>query len=338
VVKVSIIVPVYKAEKCISKCVESLIFQSLKDIEIILVDDGSPDNSGIICDEYAKKDGRLRVIHKENGGVSSARNRGIEEATGEYILFVDSDDWVEPDYAEALYNTKQRYPNYEVLCGFRTVSDYEGTFVSENRFSKNEEDIVSFKRYMELMGAVLVQSPWNKLYRAAVIKNDNLRFDESLSLGEDVLFNLSYYDCCKSDNVFVLNVPLYNYIKTGGESLDNKYYPNLIILDEMIYTKLKEFISHHGADKKQLEIFDNSRFYRYIKALSNTYMEGNPASPKEKRKTNNEILRSAEFKKSLNEVTAYIHPIHKIAYKSGSWTLVSLAYKITSLKNKIIKR
>ena len=95
--KVSIIVPVYKVEKYLRKCIDSIINQTLKDIEIILVDDGSPDNCGKICDEYAAKDTRIKVIHKENGGLSSARNAGMEVAEGEYIGFVDSDDWIESD-------------------------------------------------------------------------------------------------------------------------------------------------------------------------------------------------------------------------------------------------
>ena len=105
-------------------------------------------------------------------GVSSARNKGVEKATGEYILFVDSDDWVEADYAKALYDAKLRNPNCEVLCGFRTVSDYEGTLISEQRFSKNEEDIVPFYRYMDLIEAWLAQSPCNKLLETSVIKDN----------------------------------------------------------------------------------------------------------------------------------------------------------------------
>ena len=101
--KVSIIVPVYKVEKYLRKCIDSIINQTLKDIEIILVDDGSPDNCGKICDEYAAKDTRIKVIHKENGGLSSARNAGMEVAEGEYIGFVDSDDWIESDMYMTLW-------------------------------------------------------------------------------------------------------------------------------------------------------------------------------------------------------------------------------------------
>jgi glycosyltransferase involved in cell wall biosynthesis len=176
-IKVSIIVPVYKAEKYISKCIESLVVQTIKDIEIILVDDGSPDNSGKICDEYSYKDNRIKVVHKVNGGVSSARNNGIKASIGEYILFVDSDDWVENNYVEALLKAKAKYPDSEPLCGFRTVSDYNGTLIANNVFSEEEETEITFDKYMLLVQGWLAQSPCNKLFDASIIKENNLLFD-----------------------------------------------------------------------------------------------------------------------------------------------------------------
>ena len=107
--KVSVIIPVYKVEAYLSRCVDTVINQTLKELEIILVDDGSPDNCPAICDEYALKDERIKVVHKTNGGLSSARNAGLRIATGEYIFFLDSDDWLELDGMELLYNTAIKY-------------------------------------------------------------------------------------------------------------------------------------------------------------------------------------------------------------------------------------
>ncbi len=337
--KVSIIVPVYKAEKYISKCIESLISQKLRDIEIILVDDGSPDKSGIICDEYAKKDNRIKVIHKQNGGVSSARNKGIDVATSEYILFVDSDDWVESDYAERLLNVKNKYPENEVACGFKTVSDYEGTLISNVIFSEKEtESVIPLEKYMDLVSAWLAQSPCNKLFKRNVILKENIRFLENISLGEDMYFCLEYYSFCGSEIIRCINKPLYNYIRTDKESLDNKYYPNILEIDKLIYDKLESCLISWGADEEQMKKYNNARFYRYVYALDNTLRKQNSSCCIKKIKTNNKILRSEEFKNSLSKVTSRIHPIHKTAYKSGNWIIVKLAYTITSLKNKIIKR
>lgn len=337
-VKVSIIVPVYKVEKYIQKCIESLANQTESNIEIILVDDGSPDNSGKICDKYALSDSRIKVIHKANGGVSSARNSGMEFASGEYIVFVDSDDWVEKEYVETLLKAKEKYQNSEILCGYQTIDATENKVIRDFLFSRSEkESIVPFERYMDLVDVVLAQSPCNKIFKRKIIVDFKIKFDETLSLGEDFLFCLDYYYACGEKNIVCINVPIYNYTRTCGESLVNKYYPDLLEIDERIYTELKERIVYWGADDEQIKKYNNSRFFRYTNALNNTYLMGNKATPKEKRKTNNKILKSKEFKSALKNFTSYIHPIHKIAYKSGSWNIVRLAYKITSLKS-LIKR
>ena len=123
---VSIVVPVYKIENVLHYCIDSILNQIYEDFELILVDDGSPDNSGKICDEYAKKENRIKVIHKENGGVSSARNCGIDAAKGKYICFVDSDDYVNKNYLEILIKTKSEHPEFDnIWCYFQTVTDYD---------------------------------------------------------------------------------------------------------------------------------------------------------------------------------------------------------------------
>ena len=117
-IKISAIMPVYNVEKYVGKCIESLLAQTMPDFELIAVDDGSPDNSGKICDEYAKKDSRVKVIHKENGGAPDARNRAIEVARGEYFYFVDSDDWAEPTMFEEMYKTAKEHDAQLVVAGF----------------------------------------------------------------------------------------------------------------------------------------------------------------------------------------------------------------------------
>lgn len=116
--KISIIVPIYNVEKYLQKCVDSILCQTYKNLEIILVNDGSPDNCPAICDEYAKKDKRIKVIHKQNGGVSSARNAGLDVATGKYVQFVDSDDWVEPEYSKTMINLIEENNCDLGICGY----------------------------------------------------------------------------------------------------------------------------------------------------------------------------------------------------------------------------
>ena len=128
---ISVIVPVYKAENCLSQCVDSILAQTFQDFEILLIDDGSPDQSGALCDEYAAKDSRIRVFHKENGGVSSARNLGLAQAAGTYIAFADSDDWMEPEELETLYGLIVEHGADSAGCAHNNVSPDGGTVLPE---------------------------------------------------------------------------------------------------------------------------------------------------------------------------------------------------------------
>lgn len=173
---VSIIVPVYKVEEYLDECIESLVNQTYHNIEIILVDDGSPDNCPKICDDWVARDDRIKVIHKSNGGVSSARNEGLKVACGEWIWFVDSDDTVEINALEELV----KYTNEVDLIVFNSKT--EELYTKDDRFFKD----YYFKYQFGF-------EPWNKLYKKSVIEKNNLEFDTQESVGEDLLFNITYY-------------------------------------------------------------------------------------------------------------------------------------------------
>ena len=176
----SIIVPVYMVEEFLPTCVESILNQGFTDYELILIDDGSPDSCGAMCDAYTKKDARVRVIHKENGGVSSARNSGLDVATGSWIWFVDSDDYIEPYSLEQFHTAIQE--EHADLYVFN-CKDIRETF-------EGKLETFLHKYYFTY---VLGFGPWNKLYSAEVIHNNNLRFDIQENIGEDLLFNIQYY-------------------------------------------------------------------------------------------------------------------------------------------------
>ena len=162
--KISIIVPVYNVEQYLAECIESIRNQSLTDIEIILVDDGSPDNSGAICDDYARKDDRIRVIHKKNGGLSSARNAGLEVAIGEYIGFVDSDDWVDGEMYEVLYKNAVENQAEIAACNIAKMG-LDGQF--ENFDIGNKDILFTRAEGMEelIRNQKLTFSSCNKIYK-----------------------------------------------------------------------------------------------------------------------------------------------------------------------------
>lgn len=227
---ISIIVPVYKSEQTLRSCVESLQKQTGVEIEIILVDDGSPDKCPQICDRLAEEDPRVRVVHKKNGGVSSARNAGMKEAYGEFLLFVDSDDYAEPNMAEELLRHMDEADL--AICGYH--HHYMGRDVEKIPGIQEWNGAESF---LELYGQGFLNMPWNKLFRRKLAG----RFDEGLSLGEDLLFNLDYLRRV-SGNVAIVQKPLHHYIQNDtGITLSSKKRDNKLELAKRIWQETSRF-------------------------------------------------------------------------------------------------
>ena len=170
--KVSVIVPVYKAEKYLRKCVDSILAQTFRDFEVLLVDDGSPDGSGAICDEYARKDPRVRVFHKENGGVSSARQCGLDNACGEYTIHADPDDWVEPNMLEELYAKAKAEDADMVICDYyEELSPTRQRLCCQKPDTLNSQDVMRQLFFQRLHGSLC-----NKLVRRACYKTFDVKF------------------------------------------------------------------------------------------------------------------------------------------------------------------
>lgn len=224
---ISVIVPIYKVEAYLSRCVDSIINQTYKNLEIILVDDGSPDNCPIICDEYAMIDNRIKVVHKENGGLSDARNAGMNVATGKYISFVDSDDWIEPNMLEVL--CKKAYENdFDIVSGGvmmvwndDTPSKMLTNLNGDVDFYNTEEALENF-----INSRNIIQTVWNKLYKYSVIKD--IPFPSG-KINEDEYW--SWQVVANSDKIASLECPLYNYLQRNGSIMQggSKFNPMNVI-------------------------------------------------------------------------------------------------------------
>ena len=234
---ISIIVPVYNVEKYIEKCIDSIINQTYKNLEIILVDDGSKDNSGKICDEYSKKDSRIKVIHKVNGGLSDARNHGLQIATGDYIGFVDSDDYIAEDMFETLYNLSE-----EKNADISIVSFYEyynGKLIGV-RDSKEEIIMNKIEAIKELLIDNRIQSyAWNKLFKKELFENQ--RFPTGKNF-EDIATTLLLFE--KSEKVVLYEEPKYYYLRRDDSIVgirNTKTYTDYleVIYDKYVYLKDK---------------------------------------------------------------------------------------------------
>lgn len=212
---VSVCVPVYRVENYLRRCLDSLVNQTLSNIEIILIDDGSPDGSGRICDEYAERDSRIKVVHKENGGLSSARRVGLELSTGEYYIVCDSDDWVETTMYEELYRKAKNDDADIVLCDY--LSEYsDGRSIPSKSYSFTTQE-----QYIEdLMLRRANVSGWCKLFRLKTIRHLNMNYTEGVNLGEDALFVFKML--LSPQRISTLNRALYHYQRCiGGDSYTN---------------------------------------------------------------------------------------------------------------------
>lgn len=221
---VSIIVPVYNVEKYVRRCVDSLIYQTYQNIEIILVDDGSPDRCGEICDEYAKKDSRVKAIHKPNGGLSDARNKGLDVATGDYVMFVDSDDWLELNTCEILNSFANDFCAEVVIFGLNSVYDSGKVIKTKKGLTGcvNKEDCLKYMIY-HIMDGGIFNYVCNKFFSAHLF--EDLRFPIG-RLAEDQGF--TYKLIHKANIIYVTEKHLYNYYQRSGSISSSRYYPRVI--------------------------------------------------------------------------------------------------------------
>ena len=257
---VSIIIPVYKVPiKFLSRCIESTINQSLKEIEIVLVDDGSPDDDAAVCDKYACKDDRIIVIHKENGGLSSARNAGVKAAKGKYILFLDGDDWIEHDCCELVYALAEESQSQMVMFGM--TKDYKNESIAY-KYSIKENHLFNQAECKELQEQVLnynsnISTAATKLINREFLLKNNLWHKEDLKQGaEGIVFTFQLFGML--DSAYFVNKPLYHYIY-NGDSLSSSYNEDTIkrILGCFSYIKTEiesENINEHLYDALRTRI------------------------------------------------------------------------------------
>lgn len=251
---VSIIVPVYNAEKYLNQCIDSLINQTYRNIQIILVDDGSTDRSGKICKNYSLMDNRIKLVNQNNAGLSSARNKGIEISSGSYVSFLDSDDWLELNAIEIALN---ELINFECdLILWQMIKEYEsesikvkGSFGKDILFTKDSMKDLYRRAFgpicSELSKPQLIDSflsAWGKIYKSEIIKINNLKFVDTKIIGsEDILFNIQYLNYCKTAKY--LNKHLIHYRKTESVSITKSHgstlYPRFLKLFDYLYAEIR---------------------------------------------------------------------------------------------------
>lgn len=283
---ISIIVPIYNVEPYLSKCLDSIFSQTFTNWECILVDDGSTDKSGIICDEYACKDPRIQVIHKENGGVSSTRNRGISVAKGKYLYFSDADDELLPNCLAVLYENMEEHVDLVTASYIR----FEYGIVNPEKIKK-DSCLFTIGEYLENISTfpnarICERYCYTKLFRKSIIDDNNLKFNEDFAYREDVLFLYSYVVLCHN-KIAGVNIPVYNYFRrTSGAAATHttiitphssdiffaieKCY--LLVRDKGLSRKaedwlIKDMLYAYYHFKEMVENADNKEYYPIVRKM-----------------------------------------------------------------------
>lgn len=288
---VSVIVPVYNTKEYLIKCLESIINQTYTNLEIIIIDDGSNDGSYDICDKYLELDSRIKVIHNTNRGVSVTRNIGIDIATGKYILFIDSDDWVEKNYIEVLYNNIQ---NSDIsICSYYTVTKRNVNIINDDKKIEKIDKIVGLKY---LIGNEQYRGYlWNKLFKLDIIKNNNIKFKPDIYIYEDLLFVAEYINA--ADNITYIHQSLYYYRMRKSSSLNQEF-----TMKNM--TKIKAFKmleSIYTKDKK--ELYEKYRYWYLKEALF----------------LNMELSNNNQYEKELAEIKMIINNNYDFCIKNNQY-------------------
>lgn len=256
--KVSIIVPVYNAEKSLARCVDSILNQEFRDFELILMDDGSKDRSGEICDGYARADARVVVVHKENTGVSDTRNQAIARARGTFLQFVDSDDWLTADATKLMVRAAEETGCDMVIADFYRVV---GEMVSQ-KGDIDADQVIGREAFVGFM----MENPadyyfgvlWNKLYRRSLVEAHGIRMDAKLSWCEDFLFNLEYVRYATT--FYALRTPVYYYVKTKGSLVNQKIsFARTVEMKLAMFECYNDFFKHvldeDAYERKRLQVY-----------------------------------------------------------------------------------
>lgn len=344
--KISVIVPVYRVEKYLGRCVNSLLGQTLSDIEIILVDDGSPDGCPALCDEFAKKDGRIKVLHKENEGLGLARNSGMSLAVGEYIAFVDSDDYVKSEMYRTLYEAAQRESADIAMCGLCCI----GGIMSAKE--NDVQNINCFDGYtvfdgkegidrlmLDISGALPKEdqdsrygfSSVKNIYRKEVLEKNKIRFlSEKEVMSEDVFFLLDFLDKCEC----AVGVPgaFYCYCR-NGQSLSKSYRSDRFEKCRLIIDGINGVLSKR-MDESVYKIYTDRLFQAYARAACMQEIQFAPSNGIDKKELNKRLKAICNSKRLKTTLKNY--PWHKLPFTQAAFAF-TMRFSLVGLQKLLVK-
>ena len=330
--KISIIIPVYNMEKFIPRCLESLVNQTLKDIEIIVVNDGSTDNSLELLNEYKNKDSRIVVIDKANSGVSEARNTGIKKATGEYIGFVDPDDWIKKEMYEKLYNTAKDNDCDVVMCNF-IKSFNDGRYENE-KIEVTKNKVIEKPLLNELNAINLCLSVWKGIYKRSLIIDNNIQFPKEIIIGEDKIFNMIALGKCNRFYYVDGNYYYYYYNNNGAV---RTYRKNFLEQQLALIEKQEEILKNMEVSNMFIEKLNAQYIDNILLSIYNQFNCNEKNSFIDNLKFSRKLVYDDRTQKYLNRKYSFTTSMEKVRYfcfKNKLYIFLSAYYKNYAKKRK----
>lgn len=332
--KISIVVPVYNAEKYLVRCIDSILAQTFPDFELLLINDGSKDKSGVICENYASKDNRIKVIHTENGGVSKARNIGISIAEGDYLMFCDSDDYVESNWCSSLYVYVTKGKRILPISGIRFVYNFRNHNNKEVLKVFNQKDVIHKGEYFETYKNGLSGSVCCKIYERSIIVENSIFFDINVNRAEDLLFNLSYMN--HIDSYITIPLITYNYVHSNENSLINSYRLDLYNVTAKVYNAWLDYFKQMECCEEVIKEFATWYYHNFLNCLKNTFDSRNKDNILRKFRYNNFILNTREFIDCLELANMSKEDFRYIKLlKTKNFYIVWLAEQVFKVKKKV---
>ncbi len=296
---VTVIVPVYNTERFLPRCLDSLKKQTFKDFEVLLLDDGSTDNSGIICRAYAAHDSRMRLITLEHGGVGAARNRGLDEAEGRFVMFCDSDDYVAPGWMEALYMAALEHPMSLCNCEYAMATPSKGTVKPKLLPGLTKSQTIEKRAFFPLLYCGQMMHLWTRIFSAEVIREHGLRFRELLTEGEDMIFICDYLHFCES--FYFIHQCLYFWANNGTETITRGFSAHYFDDMKQIYLARRE----HVAAEHMQDFYDYS-FVRFMRCTEFVWDERNKESDSEKTRYCQRMFSDEVFQETAEHASAKV--------------------------------
>lgn len=339
-ISISVLMPVYNSEKFLLETVQAVINQSYINWELILVDDGSTDNSKEICTKLMNDDKRIKYIFQENLGVSHTRNVALENAQGKYIVFVDSDDLIHEDYLKILINSIEKNNSDISVCNFieRKISNTgKVEDITREFYLKEVMEMSEMKDYiMDFGNSGLLNPLWNKIYKREIIENNNITFDEKVETGEDFIFNLQYFR--KVKKISFIKDSLYYYIRRNNNSITYKYIENMYEKGWEIHWLLESFLKDMGFyNEENAYVLYGNHLTGVFSAFLNLYHDHCKLTSKEKKAYIKKIISKSYVKECAanRKKDKGIIGLTSLLVRINNTVLISAVFKAIALVRKV---